>query len=81
MLLSRFPYENGDYGTALKLWLPLAKQGDATAQFNFGVMYYNGRGVPQDYVQAHMWWNLAASRTSGESAKEYSDARAFLPMT
>ncbi len=25
-------------------------------------MYDNGRGVPQDYVQAHMWYNLAASR-------------------
>ncbi len=25
-------------------------------------MYYKGRGVPQDYVQAHMWLNLAASR-------------------
>jgi hypothetical protein len=23
-------------------------------------MYYKGLGVPQDYVQAHMWWNLAA---------------------
>ncbi len=25
-------------------------------------MYENGEGVPQDYVQAHMWLNLAASR-------------------
>ena len=24
-------------------------------------MYGNGRGVPQDYVQAHKWFNLAAS--------------------
>ena len=23
-------------------------------------------GVPQDYVQAHMWFNLAASRMTGE---------------
>jgi hypothetical protein len=29
-------------------------------------MYGNGRGVPQDYVQAHMWFNLAASRRTGE---------------
>ena len=26
-------------------------------------MYNNGRGVPQDYVRAHMWLNLAAART------------------
>ena len=23
-------------------------------------MYAKGQGVPQDYVQAQMWWNLAA---------------------
>ena len=27
-------------------------------------MYGKGLGVPQDYVQAHMWNNLAASRFS-----------------
>ncbi len=32
------------------------------AQYNLGVMYDIGRGVPQDYAQAHMWLNLAASR-------------------
>jgi TPR repeat protein len=25
-------------------------------------MYRHGHGVPQDYVRAHMWYNLAASR-------------------
>ena len=25
-------------------------------------MYERGQGVPQDYVQAHKWSNLAASR-------------------
>ena len=37
-----------------------AEQGDATAQYNLGVMYDNGRGVPKDYVMAHMYWNIAA---------------------
>ena len=26
-----------------------------------GGMYEKGEGVPQDYVQAHKWYNLAAS--------------------
>ena len=39
-----------------------AEQGDATAQYNLALMYDNGRGVPQDYVQAHKWYNLAAAR-------------------
>jgi len=28
-----------------------AKQGDASAQYNLGVMYNNGEGVPQDYMR------------------------------
>ena len=46
-----------------------AEQGAASAQFNLGVIYDNGEGVPQDYVQAHKWVNLAASRTTGEVAE------------
>jgi TPR repeat protein len=46
-------------------------------QFNLGLMYDNGAGVPQDYVQAHLWFNLAAShlakvqeRNSAASARD-----------
>ena len=39
-----------------------AEQGDAGAQYNLGVMYDNGQGVPQNYAQTHMWFNFAASR-------------------
>ena len=46
-----------------------AEQGHASAQGNLGVMYNTGQGVPQDYVQAHMWVNLAASRTTGKVAE------------
>jgi TPR repeat protein len=28
-------------------------------------MQASGKGVPQDDVQAHMWFNLAASRATG----------------
>ena len=55
-------YRRGDYVTAFGEWRPLAKQGNADAQFNLGVMYSKGQGVPQDYALAHMWYNLAASR-------------------
>ncbi len=54
-------YDRGDYATALREWRPLAEQGHADAQFKLGVMYFNGRGVPQDYAQAHKWFNFAAS--------------------
>ena len=42
-----------------------AEAGDATAQYNLGVMYGSGEGVPQDNVEAHMWLHLAASRSFG----------------
>jgi TPR repeat protein len=37
-------------------------------------MYFEGRGVVQDYVQAHKWTNLAASRQTGEERKMSADA-------
>ena len=39
-----------------------AEQGDASAQFNLGVMYGNGRGVTQDYAEAVRWYRLAAEQ-------------------
>ncbi len=45
---------------AVKWFRKAAEQGYGGAQFNLGVMYDNGYGVPQDYVQAYMWFNLAA---------------------
>ena len=54
-------------------WYTLAaEQGDADAQYNLGVMYENGDGVPQDYVRAHMWVNLGASNgvTGGAGSRD-----------
>ena len=39
------------------------------AQNNLGVMYTNGEGVQQDYVRAHMWFNLSAMRGEQRAAK------------
>jgi TPR repeat protein len=53
-----------------------AEQGVADAQYLVALMYSLGRGVLQDDVQAHMWFNLAASRSGGqlrESAVELRD--------
>jgi len=40
--------ERGGFATALREWKPLAEQGNASAQYNLGWMYQNGKGVPQD---------------------------------
>ena len=55
-------YKRQDYKTAYRLWLPLAEQGYAPAQFNLGVMYERGRGVPQDYKEAVKWYHLSKEK-------------------
>ena len=55
-------YDSGDYATALREWTPLAEQGNANAQFNLGVMYDKGEGVPQNYKTAVKWYRLAAEQ-------------------
>jgi TPR repeat protein len=55
-------HKSGDYATALREWEPLAKQGDAHAQYNLGVMYSKGRGVPQNKKTAAKWYRLAAKQ-------------------
>ena len=55
-------YHKGNYAQALKLLRPLAVQGNAIAQLRLGLMYAEGEGVTQNYIRAHMWSNLAASK-------------------
>ena len=57
-------YNAGDYATALRLWRPLAEQGDARAQNNLGVMYENAKGVPQDINEAVRLYRLAAAQAA-----------------
>ena len=63
-------YNRGDFATALREWRPLAEQGDALAQYNLGVLYRKGRGVPQDDVQARQWYEKAAAQ--GQAKAQYN---------
>ena len=63
----------GDFATALREWRPLAEQGDASAQNNLGFMYVYGKGVLQDYVRAHMWFNIAASSGGSKNSSKSRD--------
>ena len=69
-------FDKGDFAAALIEWKPLAKKGDADAQFNVGLLYEQGKGVPvdgnskamdyeiaaQNYVTAMKWYTLAAAQ-------------------
>ncbi|MFQ5784790.1 MAG: tetratricopeptide repeat protein, partial [Alphaproteobacteria bacterium] len=55
-------YQSGDYPAAAREFAALANEGDARAQFNLGVMYDKGEGVPQDYAEAAKWFRKAAEQ-------------------
>jgi len=59
-----------DFGKALKFFLQAAEAGRPAAQFNLCLMYQKGQGVPQDYVQAHFWCNLATAGFSGGNERD-----------
>ena len=52
----------GDYATAQRLLRGLADQGYAAPQYNLGLMYLNGRGVPQNDAEAAKWFLKAADQ-------------------
>ena len=55
-------FKRGDYATALREFRPLAEQGNSGAQYNFGLIYHDGKGVPQDYTEAAKWYRMAAEQ-------------------
>jgi len=59
---AEFAYDRGDYTQAARLFRPLAEQGIASAQFNLGMMYARGQGVPQDYLAALKSYRRAAEQ-------------------
>jgi TPR repeat protein len=89
------PYEDAtsalqreNYALAARLFRPLAEQGNVDAQFNLGLLYGVGQGVPQDYQEAVKWYlkaaeqgqvlaqnNLAVMYTKGEGVpQDYQEA-------
>ena len=59
--------KRGDYATAHREFGPLAEAGDPQAQHNLGVMYYNGRGVERNFIEAAKWFRRAAERGVAEA--------------
>ena len=53
-------YNKGSYIQALNTFYVLAKNGDAEAQYNVGMIYANGKGVKADLSEAMKWYEKAA---------------------
>ena len=52
----------------VKWYQRVANQGSAKAQFNLGLMYDAGQGVPQNYAEAVKWYRMAADQ--GDAAAQ-----------
>ena len=55
-------YDQGDFAQAAKLLPDLAKAGDARAQYSLAVMYFYGRGLPEDEKLALEWARKSAEQ-------------------
>jgi len=62
-------YKRGDYATALRIYRPLAVQGNADAQLSMGVMYAEGLGVARDFSETAKWYRLGAEQ--GDARMQY----------
>ncbi len=68
-------YQNGEYTKAAKLWRKMAKGGDGEAQYNLGVLYMTGTGVPASDTEAHKWFLIAAQ--NGHKAAQFEVGKLF----
>jgi TPR repeat protein len=61
-------YQKGNYIKALNTFYVLAKNGDAEAQYNVGLIYANGKGVKTDIAEAQEWYEQAAKQGNASAA-------------
>jgi hypothetical protein len=71
--LGLLAYDAGDYATALREFRLAAEQGNAMAQYNVGVMTYNGEGVAQNFAEAAEWYRRAAAQGYARAQSDLGD--------
>ncbi len=54
--------DQASYATALRVWLPEARGGDAEAQYFVGQIYERGLGTEPDFAAAVEWYQQSAER-------------------
>ena len=66
--MAALSYELQEYQQALSVWAPLAKDGNATAQYHLGDMFNSGVAVPVDRIRAYYWWQKASAAGHPEAS-------------
>ena len=73
-------YNRGDYLPAIRLFRPMAEQGNPKAQNQIGVMYRKGEGVAPSPSRAFMWFSFAAKRGDAQAKAGLRDvSKAMTP--
>jgi len=68
-------FAGSSYGQDFDETKLLAEQGDADAQYNLGLMYLLGDGVPENDAEAVKWFRLAAEQ--GYATAQYNLGRMY----
>ena len=63
-------WDAGRHAEAVATWQAAARANDSRAMLALGRAFVAGVGVPQDYVEAHKWLNLAAGLGDADAAAE-----------
>ena len=66
-------YKRGDYAAAHRIWKSLADGGDASAQYNLGLLYHHGLGVESKISEAAKWYGRAAENGNADAQKAIGD--------
>ena len=66
-------YNRGDYVPAIRLFRPLAEQGNPRAQTQIGTMYRKGQGIAPSLTRAFMWFSVAARRGDAKAKASLRD--------
>ena len=69
-------FQNGDYVDAAARFYTLAANGNATAQYNYAMLLYNGVGTPSDFEEAWYWsWRarLAGIKKAADLTDQIAD--------
>jgi localization factor PodJL len=72
------PDNKPDYTTAIPWFRKAAEHGLRDSQYNLGVLYARGLGVPQNLAESYRWFALAANQGDGDAAKKRDDVASRL---
>ena len=65
--------EKGNYTQAFGMFKHYAEQGDAEAQYVLGMLYYDGKGVNQDFQLSAKWIRKAAEQGRADAQVALGD--------